>query len=217
VYDRRIAGETLTFGHSGRLYENSFVFYDKQTNSQWVHVSGKAETGYYDGSKLTFIPSTVISWQDWKKQYPDTKVLPGYGRKGFMGQYRGFYKIDNIGLVVSFYNKSKLYPFLLLKDKIVINDFIDDIPVVVVYNHNRRFAVAWRRKVNSVVHEFIPIFDGKSGLIIQDKRSKTIWNPLTGKPLNSELINHDLEQMTYNPILIERYKIHFTDGSIFSF
>ncbi len=42
MYDRRTNGQTLSFGHAGILYRNSFVMYDRTTESLWVHVTGLA-------------------------------------------------------------------------------------------------------------------------------------------------------------------------------
>ena len=73
------------FGHEGLLYENSFVMYDKGTDSLWIHVTGEAVTGPLKGNKLQFFPSVVTSWKAWKKKYPHTGVLEGRRDEGFMG------------------------------------------------------------------------------------------------------------------------------------
>ena len=56
MYRRELNGEVLTFGHAGILYQNSFVMYDKKTDSLWVHATGRAETGPMKGNTLTFFP-----------------------------------------------------------------------------------------------------------------------------------------------------------------
>ena len=42
MYERTLDGQELRFGHEGVLYENSFIMYDKGTESLWVHVTGEA-------------------------------------------------------------------------------------------------------------------------------------------------------------------------------
>ena len=91
----------LSFGHAGILYERSFVMYDRETGSLWVHVTGKAAHGPLQGKRLTFLPSTVTSWKEWKAAYPNTLVLPGYRRGGFMGTYDGISSGRHLGLAES--------------------------------------------------------------------------------------------------------------------
>ncbi len=59
MYGRELDGKTYTFGHEGVLYRQSFVMYDKQTDSLWVHTTGEAIKGALKGKVLTFLPSTV--------------------------------------------------------------------------------------------------------------------------------------------------------------
>ena len=61
MHDRRVNGKTLSFGHAGILYRNSFVMYDRETESLWVHVTGRAEVGPREGWQLRFMPSTVTT------------------------------------------------------------------------------------------------------------------------------------------------------------
>ncbi len=217
MYDRRVNKKILTFGHAGRLYEKSFVLYDKETNSQWVHVTGEAKTGFYKGSKLTFIPSTVMLWSDWYQLYPMTKVLPGYGRQGFMGTFRAINDIQTIGLVVSDFNIARLYPLLILKEVVLLNDEFNSKPIVVIYDHERLTANAWERKINGRIVDFIPVMDVKKQLYIKDSNSDQVWDPLTGVQLYSNDESNNLTRVTHNPILIDRYLIHYPDGEIILF
>ena len=50
MHERRLNGVTLEFGHAGILYRNSFVMYERETDSLWVHVSGRAEVGARPGA-----------------------------------------------------------------------------------------------------------------------------------------------------------------------
>jgi hypothetical protein len=88
------------FGHSGILYEKSFVMYDRKTESLWVHVTGRAEAGPLKGKQLPFFPSTVTTWARWRASYPNTLVLPGRRRDGFMGTYDGLNQPADLGLAV---------------------------------------------------------------------------------------------------------------------
>ena len=75
VYSRKVDDQVLSFGHEGTLYERSFIMYDKQTDSLWVHTTGEAVVGEYQGKVLEFLPSTVTTWKRWRGDHPSTLVL----------------------------------------------------------------------------------------------------------------------------------------------
>jgi len=48
---------------------------DKETESLWSHVLGKAVKGPMEGSTLEMLPSTQTTWAAWSKAHPKTKLL----------------------------------------------------------------------------------------------------------------------------------------------
>jgi len=48
---------------------------DKETESLWSHVLGKAVKGPMEGSTLEMLPSTQTTWAAWFKAHPTTKLL----------------------------------------------------------------------------------------------------------------------------------------------
>ncbi|HXG36726.1 MAG TPA: DUF3179 domain-containing protein [Dehalococcoidia bacterium] len=75
VYHRRLGGITLTFGNTSALYESDLVMVDRETNSYWWQVAGQAIVGTLSGETLTPLPSTVLTWAEWKEIHPDSKIL----------------------------------------------------------------------------------------------------------------------------------------------
>lgn len=75
VYERAMNGETLTFGVTGDLYNNNSVLYEKSTGDLWIQATGTAIRGEAKGAQLKRLPSFVLSWVDYKKQYPRGDVL----------------------------------------------------------------------------------------------------------------------------------------------
>ena len=125
MYERTLAdGTILTFGHEGILYEDSFIMYDHDTASLWVHVTGTAIKGALKGTKLTFFPSALTTWKNWKSSHPDTLVLPGDRDPGFMGTYRGLEEgdFDEFGLAVFHRGQVRLYPYEVLARSPVLHD-----------------------------------------------------------------------------------------------
>lgn len=106
VFDRRIEGQTLTFGASGKLRRSDLVMYDRQTESWWQQFTGDAIVGALSGTKLKMIASRLESFALFKERNPDGKVLlpvssaqRAYGRNPYEGYdtsatpflYRGEY------------------------------------------------------------------------------------------------------------------------------
>jgi len=95
VFDRRVDGETLTFGYSGLLHNSNLVMYDQQPNAEpaagadqvaravadgageslWVQLMFEAVSGPLQGTKLTQLPMWYGPWAEWFETYPDTTVL----------------------------------------------------------------------------------------------------------------------------------------------
>ncbi len=75
VHTRQLDGQTLTFIVSGKLWRNSLVMRDKETNSLWSHVTGVCLEGELTGQTLTQIPSVQTTWAEWQQAHLDTRVL----------------------------------------------------------------------------------------------------------------------------------------------
>lgn len=93
-----IDGEILTFGTSGNLRHSDLVMYDRQTESWWQQFSGEAIVGDLTGTQLKFLPSSLISWEDFKSNHPDGKVLSrdtGYDRRYGSNPYVGYDDVDS--------------------------------------------------------------------------------------------------------------------------
>jgi len=216
VYDRRLHGQTLSFGHAGILYQESFVMYDRQTESLWVHVTGKAEVGPLKGQQLQFMPSTVTTWAEWKAAHPQTLVLPGYRRGGFMGTYTGINRIKPFGLVVFSNFKAKLYPFSQLKQRQVVNDTFRQAELTVAFLDDSHTATAWSRRLNGQLLTFAwadePAQDGQR--VLRDKETGSLWSPLTGTALSGPLKGQQLDPLQHYPILINRFHAFYPEGEV---
>ena len=76
MYDRRYEGKTLAFEASGGLWNAALVMRDRPTDSWWSIITGEAIGGELDGTKLNELPvSEKAQWGDWRKRYPQTRVL----------------------------------------------------------------------------------------------------------------------------------------------
>ena len=75
AFDRRQGGQVLEFGVSSLLHNSDLVMYDRQTESLWQQITGEAFAGKSRGSQLRTIPLSMITWKNWRQQYPDGQVL----------------------------------------------------------------------------------------------------------------------------------------------
>ncbi len=106
AFDRRVDGETLTFGLSGLLYNNHHLLYDRAIESPpgtrsgspesgpegatleskeslWSPLLGKAISGPAAARSKTLRPLSVqlVPWKAWVAQHPRTRVLARDDRK----------------------------------------------------------------------------------------------------------------------------------------
>lgn len=92
AFDRRLGERVLTFGTSGKLYLSDLVMYDRQTESLWSQLEGRAIAGVLTGERLERIPVQTVTWAQWRDAHPDGWVLSrdtgatrDYGRNPYVG------------------------------------------------------------------------------------------------------------------------------------
>lgn len=153
VFSRRVGGSTLTFGVSGKLLDANLVLYDRQTDTYWSQLSGEAVVGPLVPRELEIRPSTITTWEKWKRAHPETAVLSRntgiyptdtYGSNPYAGYANsssvgfGVEAVDDrlppkdlvYGVTVG--NASRAYPATTVSELGVINDEVGEVPVAVV-------------------------------------------------------------------------------------
>ena len=97
TFDRRLGGEVYEFGTSGMLRNSDLIMYDRTSESLWQQLTGEAIIGDLVGERLTFLPSSIVSFADFRGTYPDGVVLSretGHRRSYGNNPYAGY---DRIG------------------------------------------------------------------------------------------------------------------------
>jgi hypothetical protein len=95
AYERKINGEEVEFGTSGKLYNSNLVMYDRKTNSYWSQIDGLAIVGELTGTELTPVSIDTVAWRDWKAAHPDSEVLSqdtGFTRPYGKDPYGNYYE-----------------------------------------------------------------------------------------------------------------------------
>ena len=77
VFDRRLGGDVLDFGTTGKLRNSDLVMYDRQTESWWQQFTGEAIVGEMTGQTLTSIPARLESYGNFRARA--AKIDPGGG------------------------------------------------------------------------------------------------------------------------------------------
>ncbi|UWQ06208.1 DUF3179 domain-containing protein [Aliiroseovarius crassostreae] len=91
VFDRRVKGQVLSFGVTGKLRNSDMVMYDRETESWWQQALGTGIVGVHTDTQLEQLPSWMESWAEFAARNPDGKVMDqpqarrAYGRNPYVG------------------------------------------------------------------------------------------------------------------------------------
>lgn len=103
VFDRRVDGETLEFGVSGRLLNSTLLMFDRrppgQVESLWSVLQRRALSGPAGQAThtLTLLPSRVLPWGEWRAAHPSTRAVkpdPEMSRKYQSDPYLSYFGSD---------------------------------------------------------------------------------------------------------------------------
>ncbi|MBP0480974.1 DUF3179 domain-containing protein [Sagittula salina] len=92
VFDRRVAGQVLSFGVTGKLRNSDMVMYDRETQSWWQQALGLGIVGDMTGQTLRQLPAWMDSWGGFRMAYPEGRVMaePEWNRPYGRNPYRGY-------------------------------------------------------------------------------------------------------------------------------
>src|SRR5712692_8697816 len=154
AFDRRVDRQTLRFGTTGNLRRSDLVMWsDDPGETWWQQITGEALVGDLVGHQLTMLPAEIVSFADFKADYPNGLVLSrdtgnprGYGNN----PYVGYDNINSGPFLYSGRNDGRLppmervvtvelngvtvaYPFSRLIHSPVVNDVVGGTPIVVLH------------------------------------------------------------------------------------
>jgi hypothetical protein len=211
-----VDGKVLSFGVSGKLWKDALVMYDRETQSLWSHVTGKAIAGKLTGMQLTFLPSLQATWAEWKQLYPQGRVLskrasPGGG--GTRNVYEGYFVDPNqLGIfgtrnpdealpgkefIVGVTSKTSAvaYPFGFLSRQPLVNDVVAGRPVVVTFSSTGATGAVFSRSAGTRTLTFANLRREGGELLMDDQETRTAWRALTGHAVQGTLAPARLAQL----------------------
>ncbi|MEM6727917.1 MAG: DUF3179 domain-containing protein [Pseudomonadota bacterium] len=75
TFDRRVRGQVLEFGVSGKLRNSDMIMYDRETQSWWQQATGEGIVGQMTGVELATLPTWMESWAEFKARNPGGAVM----------------------------------------------------------------------------------------------------------------------------------------------
>ena len=213
MHDRRVDGETLTFGNESKLFKRTMTWRDRGTGSIWSQPWGTAIVGPLKGTALTLLPASVVPWSTWLAEYPDTTVVANdldktrapadlVARSAQSGEGLDLRRAsgntgrDDFVIGVALEGLATAYPYRLAADRRVINDRVGNHAVVVLVNpETRDIKVYLRRPSPAVPGQVTPqellfeldgvgqLIDGETGSLWDIGRGVATAGPLRGAAL----------------------------------
>ena len=191
---------------------NVLVMYDHQTESLWSQFFGEAVEGALTGVRLKMIPALQTNWATWVELHPDTKVLD---KKGLLNvdPYQGYYARESAGIIwetvednrlpikefvigIEVAGMARAYPFRQLNTDPIINDTLQDKPVLVIFDAGSAAGVVFERVVDGQVLTFqMAERDGDGPLVMVDKETGSRWVALTGEAVEGPLAGSRLARL----------------------
>ena len=143
AYDRKLDGMAVEFGTSGMLYNSNLVMYDRNTNTYWSQIGGKAIVGPLTGSQLTPVAINTVFWGDWKDSHPTAEVL---------GKDTGFIRQYGYDPYESYYTDGWLgFPVENRDDRIQLKEVIYGIEINGVHKAYREIDLRRQKVINDKI------------------------------------------------------------------
>lgn len=199
----------MEFGVSGKLLRNALVMYDRQTDSLWAQLLGRAVDGPLSGTELEYIPARLTTWEEWKRSQPDTQALVK-GYQGVFDPYSSYYRSPSSGVRgrtvqdgrlqakefvtgVALGDEAVAYPWLSLSRNPVVNDQVGETPILVVFDPGAQSAAVLDRRVQGRTLTFRQ----QEGTRLRDEETGTLWAGLSGKAIEGELEGEQLRGVAH--------------------
>lgn len=222
AFDRRLDGTVYDFGVSGNLRYSDLIMYDRQTESWWQQITGRAIVGELTGQKLTAIPASIASFGDFRSTHPDAPVLsretgyPDYHWRYGNNPYSGYDDISRSPFLffeevdgrlpamervvtVSLNGEDAAYPFNVLAEQKVVEDTVGGEPIVVF--HQPGAVSPFSATDIGAAGVFAPTLDGKTLKFsvndkgeIRDTETQSKWNVL-GRAVAGPLAGKQLQSI----------------------
>jgi hypothetical protein len=204
IYSPIVNGKQESFRLVGMDHFNA-VFEDATTKSWWQQATGVSIAGPLKGQVLKEFPSSQMTLDVWLRQNPKSLVMQpdtlfmdhyfkledydkGTMRSDLVRRDKESWQHNSwvVGVVNSY--SSKAYDWNELLQKKIIQDSVDDIPILLTIENDSASFHVYDRRMDATLLRF-QLFQGKDSL--EDSNTHSIWNmdgictsgPLKGRRL----------------------------------
>jgi len=188
VYSPFVNGGKQSFTLVGMDHFNA-MFQDAATGSWWQQATGKAVAGPLKGATIKELPSRQLTLAAWLREYPNSAVmqpdtsfkrnyanLAGYDngtiKSGLEKRDSASWKRKSWIIGVINKNASKAYDWNKLVNVKVINDSVQDLPVLLTLEKDMASFHVYDRLVNGAILHFEK---GNNDVFI-DENTHSTWN-----------------------------------------
>lgn len=197
-----VNGKASTLGVSGMLWRDALIMYDRETQSLWSQVNGRAVAGPERGQRLTEVPSELTTWREWKRRHPGTLVLvkPALSgspyddyfadpeRIGVRGSTNPDPRLPPKDLVLGLERRDRYaaVPLRSLPAGRVLNVMALGVPLVITPSS------AFERRLDGRTLTFEDV----DGTTIRDLQTQSRWSVDTGAAIDGALKGNRLERIS---------------------
>jgi hypothetical protein len=219
VYARTLDDDTVELGARG-VDKGALRLYDTATGSTWSQVRGEAVGGPLAGARLKELPSVVTTWGRWRGLHPDTSVYLDplhpfkalYTSESFAGMVAmADGPPQNGDWVVGVEGDGTARAWLVRRfaaDR-VVNDAVDETPVVVFLLRDRTTVRVLRREVEGRVLTFTA-----QGDRLRDRETGTLWDPFSGEATEGPLAGRVLQPVPFQSLLYYAWSAQFPETQV---
>ncbi len=188
VFNPIVDGTSLNFRLVGAQHYNAMLE-DDASGSWWYQATGEAVLGPMTGKRMQEVPAPHMTLRAWLALHPNSRVLqpdPDFATpyKSLDGYDTTGYEVDDAGKAsrwshgswvagVDVGNASRAYDWSALVKRVVINDVVGSVPVVVAVDRPAWGVYAWNRKVDGADMEFRQDSTGRG---LRDATTGSLWN-----------------------------------------
>ena len=175
---------------------SAMTWWDHQTESVWSQPWGTAVAGPLKDTALTLIPASIVPWETWRQEHPDTTVLSN-GLDDSRQRVHG--TTDDFVIGVALGDAATAYDYRLASRERLINDAVGAHPVVVIVDPDTRHIRVYLRRVAAQGSDrpLLLTFarDSKGRLV--DVETGTVWSAQQGVATDGALKGAQLQQVPW--------------------
>ncbi len=230
VYDRTVGSRTLTFGVSGMLFRDALVMFDRETDTLWTHVDGRAIQGPLAGRTLVPVAAIHATWKQWKRLYPDSLVLKKRGefRSAYVSYNRSSRQLGIFGrrnedtrlpgkeriLGIRVDAAAMVFPLAEVRKARIVHAQVGSLPVVLAAPEKDLPAVTYDRRVNDRALTFT-LTETKPPAL-RDVETGTRWRLSDGLAVEGRLKGAQLTRVVAHPAFWFGWRGYFPSSEVWT-